>query len=38
MSIHSTHLQVLDQVLKMYENLNENDKGTQALIHYYEKE
>lgn len=29
-------LTVLNDVLKMYESLNENELGTQALIHYYE--
>lgn len=32
-----TQLLILEQVLKMYEELNENENGTQALIHYYEK-
>lgn len=32
-----THLLILEQVLKMYEELNEDENGTQALIHYYEK-
>jgi len=30
-------LHVLDTVLKMYEDLNEDEQGTQALIHYYER-
>lgn len=30
-------LQVLNQVLKMYEALDEDESGTQALIHYYKK-
>lgn len=38
MSDEDIHLKVLDTVLKMYEELAENEKGTQALIHYYEKE
>lgn len=29
-------LKILNDVLKMYETLNENECGTQALIHYYE--
>lgn len=31
-------LEVLNQVLDMYLKLNENDNGTQALIHYYEED
>jgi len=31
------HLEVLDKVLKMYQSLNEDELGTQALIHYYQK-
>ena len=38
MSDEDIQLKVLDTVLKMYEELAENEKGTQALIHYYEKE
>lgn len=38
MSDRDIHLHILDQVLNMYEKLNENESGTQALIHYYEKE
>lgn len=38
MSDAHTQLRVLDTVLKMYEELQENETGTQALIHYYEKE
>ena len=38
MSDEDIQLKVLDTVLKMYEELSENEKGTQALIHYYEKE
>lgn len=38
MSDDHTQLRVLDTVLKMYEELQENENGTQALIHYYEKE
>lgn len=30
-------LEILNQVLNMYEQLNENELGTQALIHYYQK-
>lgn len=37
MNHHHTHLDVLDTVIKMYEKLNENESGTQALIHYYEE-
>lgn len=38
MSDYHTRLHILDSVLKMYEDLKEDEKGTQALIHYYEKE
>lgn len=38
MSDDHTQLRVLDTVLRMYEELQENENGTQALIHYYEKE
>lgn len=37
MADRKEQLQVLDTVLKMYEKLAEDDLGTQALIHYYEK-
>jgi len=32
-----SQLDILNQVLKMYEEINENELGTQALIHYYER-
>lgn len=38
MSNRDIHLEILDKVLKMYENLKEDEFGTQALIHHYEKE
>ncbi len=37
MESQGIHLEVLDKVLNMYESLNENELGTQALIHYYNK-
>lgn len=37
MQEHDTKLNILNQVLKMYEELNEDESGTQALIHYYER-
>nr|WP_147573584.1 NAD(P)-dependent oxidoreductase [Candidatus Stoquefichus massiliensis] len=37
MDSYETHLNILDKVLEMYENLHEDENGTQALIHYYEK-
>lgn len=38
MSLKETQLEVLNTVLNMYQQLNEDELGTQALIHYYEKE
>ncbi|MFR7591190.1 MAG: NAD(P)-dependent oxidoreductase [Longibaculum sp.] len=38
MTEQNEHLQILNTVLNMYEELEENEKGTQALIHYYEKD
>lgn len=35
MKAQGIHLEVLEKVLKMYESLNEDELGTQALIHYY---
>lgn len=35
MEAQGIHLEVLDKVLNMYESLNEDELGTQALIHYY---
>lgn len=37
MDTYDTHLNILDTVLRMYEELHEDENGTQALIHYYEK-
>lgn len=36
MELDNTTLEVLNKVLSMYESLNEDDLGTQALIKYYE--
>lgn len=38
MSDRDIQLDILNKVLEMYTNLNEDELGTQALIHHYEKE
>ena len=38
MTLRHTKLHVLNTVLQMYEELNEDQQGTQALIHYYEED
>lgn len=37
MQEHQTTLKILNHVLEMYQELDEDELGTQALIHYYER-